>query len=278
MGTRFEIVAGGDDPILVQAAVEEALEEVASCHRAWNAFASDSLLATIHRNGYQRAIPVDALTLDLLLQCQQLHRASGGCFDPAIGADLVGADPRPDRCGGISEPTGMDAVEIDAAAATVRLLHRRIRLDLGGVAKGYACDLAGEVLRASGVHCALIHGGTSSVVAIGAPPGREEWAIEVAGSVPERVFLRDACMSISAPSGGRGDGHLVDPGSGQRVAIDHPGVLVTGPRATDCDAWATSLAVAISRKGCEMNLPVDFQWRTIGTTEVDIEALVASGN
>ena len=44
-------------------------------------------------------------------------------------------------------------------------------LDLGGVAKGHALDEAANVLQEHGVNCALIHGGTSSVVAIGNPPG-----------------------------------------------------------------------------------------------------------
>ena len=89
MGTRFEIVAGGDDPILIQAAVEEALEEVSIGHHLWNAFSRQSLLARIHEAGATRAVPVDAITLELLCHCVRLHQQTGGHFDPAIGTDLV---------------------------------------------------------------------------------------------------------------------------------------------------------------------------------------------
>ena len=257
MGTRFEIVAGGDDPILIQAAVEEALEEVSIGHHLWNAFSRQSLLARIHEAGATRAVPVDAITLELLCHCVRLHQQTGGHFDPAIGTDLV----RDASC------RGMEAVEIDRGAATVRLLDPRCRIDLGGIAKGYACDLAAEVLRDAGIECALIHGGTSSVVAIGAPPGREDWAIEIVGGSGRHVYLRDESLAVSAPSGGGGDGHIVDPSDGHRVPAEGPGVMVRGPCATDCDAWSTALTVAGFQSGIEQNLPDRYEASPVEATD-----------
>lgn len=244
MGTRFEIVAGGADLRLLRAAVEQALEEVSICHRLWNVFSSDSLLSRIHAEAFLRPVPIDALTLDLLQHCVRLHQQTGGAFDPLIGADLAAGDPRRDRLEGVAPRDGLSAVELDQEGATIRLLEPRLRFDLGAIAKGYACDLAGEILREAGVSRALIHGGTSSVVAIGSAEGRRDWAIEVRGRSGEPVRLRDRCLAVSSPHGGGGFGHIIDPATGARISTHRPGAVVIGPRATDCDAWATALTVA----------------------------------
>ncbi len=243
MGTRFEIVAGGEDPLLLRAAVEEAFEEISSCHRLWNAFANDSLLSRIHTEAFLRPVAIDGLTLDLLRECARLYQQTLGCFDPVIGADLAAGDPRREALVGAAPRDGFAGVDLDIEKGTVRLLDPQLRFDLGGVAKGYACDLAASILLEAGVSCALIHGGTSSVVAIGAPPGRKDWAIEIKGREQETVFLKDRCLAVSCPSGG-GHEHIVDPSSGQRIDGHRPGAMVTGASATDCDAWATALTVA----------------------------------
>ncbi len=265
MGTRFEIVVGGDDPLLLRAAVEQAFEEISICHHLWNVFSKQSLLTRIHSEGHQGPVSIDGLTLDLLLRCERLHQQTAGCFDPLIGADLAVDDPRREPVDGLASRGGFDAVELDAAAATVRLLEPRLRFDLGAIAKGYACDLAAQILREAAVTRALIHGGTSSVVAIGAPQGREDWAIQVTGYRENPVRLRDHCLAVSSPSGGGGGGHIIDPTSGNRVSSEQPGALVTGASAADCDAWATALSVAGFSKDMLERMPGTVQGFPLGS-------------
>jgi len=265
MGTRFEIVVGGDDPLLLRAAVEQAFEEISICHRLWNVFSKQSLLARIHAEGHQRPVPIDGLTLDLLLRCERLHQQTAGCFDPLVGADLAVNDGRREPLDGPASRGGFRAVELDPAAATVRLLEPRLRFDLGAIAKGYACDLAAQILRESAVTCALIHGGTSSVVAIGAPQGREDWAVEVKGHRQNPVRLRDHCLAVSSPSGGGGGGHIIEPTSGSRVSVEQPGALVTGESAAECDAWATALSVAGFSEQMRKRMPETVQGFPLGS-------------
>jgi thiamine biosynthesis lipoprotein len=112
----------------------------------------------------------------------------------------------------------MDKVELDAVRGTLRFACAGVRLDLGGVAKGYALDVAAGLLRGTGVECALMHGGTSSVVAIGSPPGGVGWRVR-AGD--ETVELRDDALSVSAPRGRMVEsedglmGHVLVPRSGE---------------------------------------------------------------
>ena len=130
MGTRFEIVVGGADPILLRAAVEQAFEEISICHRLWNVFSKDSVLARIHAEGHRRSVPLDGLTLELLASCARLHEQTMGAFDPVVGADLSLDDPRRDSCEGVAPRDGFFGVELDRDAATVRLLEPRQHLSL----------------------------------------------------------------------------------------------------------------------------------------------------
>lgn len=105
------------------------------------------------------------------------------------------------------------------------------------------------MLRSSGVSSALLHGGTSTVVALGAPPGEPGWrvAVETApGSGPAPVaVLRDAALSVSAPHGrtlADGSGHVLDPRTG--APAEGPGVAaVIASSARWADAWSTALLV-----------------------------------
>src|SRR5262245_43558666 len=88
-----------------------------------------------------------------------------------------------------------------------------MRLDLGAAGKGHAIDAAIAILIADGVDAALLHGGTSSVHAIGTPP-EGAWRVGYAGGTRT---LRDSALSVSAAhgksftSGGRRYGHVLDP-------------------------------------------------------------------
>jgi thiamine biosynthesis lipoprotein len=119
--------------------------------------------------------------------------------------------------------TGWQSMTLDMHRRTVRLTKPGMQLDLGGIAKGYACDEARRVLERHGIRSALIEMGGDLVLS-GAPPGRSGWTVEVpnAGTAngSATMTLRDCAVSSSGDTeqfaviGGRRYSHVVDPRTG----------------------------------------------------------------
>ncbi len=253
MGTRFELVLDGAGSPSARAAGEGALEAVAECEARLSLFRRDSLISHVNREAAERPVPVDPDTFALLEECARIWRQSGGAFDPGIGRRMQQHGFRgraPENDGGYA---GFGAVELDAAACRVRFMRPGVALDLGAIAKGHALDVAAGVLRGAGVERALLHAGTSTVVAIGAPPGLEGWnvALERGRRAPV-VVLSDCALSVSAQRGRRnerGEGHVIDPRSGRPLANEATAAVVAS-RGALADGWSTALLVLGELPAC----------------------------
>jgi thiamine biosynthesis lipoprotein len=258
MGTRFELVLAGAAEERLRPAGEAALREVEACHARFNLFDPGSWLSTINRRAADEPVALDDETFELLSACVQVYRASGGAFDVTV-APLMRAlgfhgEADPAQLDPARACVSMDHVELDGDRRTVRFTRPGVTLDLGGIAKGFAIDRAVETLCDCGVGCALLHGGTSTVAAIGAPPGEDGWRVSLkGGEAPDHetmpvVCLEDEAMSLSAPhgrtvrSGTMTLGHVLDPRVG-RPAQSGAYAAAVGPSACLTDAWATALLV-----------------------------------
>ncbi len=258
MGTRFEVVAHHPDAALARAACEAAMEEVLRLHALWSPFERSSTIAKLNHAAVDGAQRLDRDTLDLLLACQRLHTRTGGLFDPTVGALMAWWGFRGDDCGRArSEPKphwGMDTIRIDPQTMTAWRTEASVTLDLGAIGKGAALDAAGALLRDAGIESALIHAGTSSVLAIGVSPECSDgWRVQVGNHGPT-VSLRDESLSVSEVGGrvvdveGRGVGHILDPRSGEPV-MGRTLAAVVCESALDADAWSTALLVGGEASG-----------------------------
>lgn len=244
------------------ACAEAALDEITFHHRSFNLFRHDSFLSFLNTSAADRPVRVDPEFFALLETCREIFDASGGAFDITVGPLM--------ECWGFRDGDGKlpDAATLDAAHAHVGLDHMILdrenftvsfdragtQLDLGGVAKGFALDRAAEILRDECVPAAIIHGGTSTVVAFGAPPESASWKVGIAdptrdGALLAAAYLSESALSVSArhgrcfEAGGVLKGHLIDPSSGQPAE----GALlaaVVAKQATLADAWSTALVAA----------------------------------
>ncbi len=242
MGTRFEIVLAGG--AAARAVGEEAIREIDDLDRRWSLFRRDSLVSFINANAAERAVRLDADTFELLELAEWIRVESRGLFDICIGAAMARWGFRSEAPGAAVEGSANDgsSAQLDPSDQTVRFARRGVSLDLGGIAKGYAIDSAIRILRRHGVTCALVHGGTSCIGAIGAPPDTPGWRVAIAGGGPV-VTLRDGCLAVSAPSGreierdGERFGHVMDPRTGAPADCARAAAVI-GPVAAACDAWA----------------------------------------
>jgi len=263
MGTRFELVLAGDgdhargtpSPVL-RSAGEAALAEIEEADRRLSLFRRDSDLSFWNRTAGRRPVRVDAETLRLLRVGLDAWEGSEGAFDPDVARSMRawgfhegygGSEGRSGPCEGDRR---RPPFVLDEATRTIRYASPDVQLDLGGIAKGHALDRAGRVLRDHGVRCALLHGGTSSALGIGSPPGAPGWRVALRGKSGSTltVTLRDAALAVSGPHGrsvvrgGRVYGHVLDPRTSRPVRGTWLAVAVA-PSACETDAWSTALVV-----------------------------------
>jgi thiamine biosynthesis lipoprotein len=288
MATRFEMVLHGDRPVSLRAAGEEALEEIGRLEAQLSLFRPASEIAHLNARAAQGPVRVTPSLFALLEQAKKLHEESGGAFDITI-APLVrcwgfmgghGRQPEPDALAAARAAVGMHLIELDPERHTVRFAREGVMLDLGAIGKGYAIERAAEVLREAGVERALLHGGTSTIYALGHPPEEEFWKVGIehtpAGTATNpallaTVPLRDQALSVSAVWGkffqteGRTFGHVLDPRTGQPAAGAVLAAVVL-PSATETDALSTALLV-LSTEGLDRLAKIRPGVRTLLVTE-----------
>ena len=263
MATRFELVLHGRNPTALRAAGEEALRMVEELESRLSLFRPGSEIARLNARAAREPVRITPEVFALLQHAQRLQAESGGAFDITV-APLVrcwgfmggaGRLARPEEIAEARAKVGMDLVRLNPEEFTVQFARDGVMLDLGAIGKGYAVERAAEALREAGVVSALLHGGTSTVQAIGQPPGEEFWkiAIETPSPSPDAppallatVPLKDEAMSVSGvwghcfEDGDRTFGHILDPRTGE-PALGTVLAAVILPSATETDALSTAL-------------------------------------
>jgi FAD:protein FMN transferase len=264
MATRFEIVLHGEDAVSLRAAGEEALREVERLDARLSFYRPDSEISHLNTHAAREPVRVAPDLFALLQHAKSLSEQTAGAFDLTIAPllrcwgfqDGNGTIPPASELARAQALVGLHQVHLNTENSTVQFARAGMMLDLGAIGKGYAVERAGEILRETGVASALIHGGTSTVYAMGRPPDRTHWTVAIAQppsvpadrQIPITLALEDEALSVSAEWGksfeseGRTFGHVLDPRSGLPV---QGAVLaaVALRSATETDALSTALLV-----------------------------------
>lgn len=196
----------------------------------------------------------------------EYYRLTGGAFDVTVGpashawrkAIKRNRLPEADAIERLRPSIGSDKLRL-LPPSQLQLLAAGMQLDFGGIAQGDAADQIGALFRAAGVNSALIDV-SGDVLALGAPPERAGWAIQIASAGREEaktVLLRDAAISTSGDNAQRLviDGvrysHLVDPRTARAVEQSVQATVIA-PTATAADALASALCVMTPEEGLSL--------------------------
>src|SRR5262245_41946155 len=261
MATQLEVILPWVTP-RAEAAAGDALDLIDRLEAQLSAYRPSSELCRLNRIAAQAPMPVELRLFKLLEQCERLSRDTGGAFDittgPLIRAwgffERAGRAPSDDELAAARASAGMVHVALDPLRRSVRFDRPGVEINLGSIGKGYALDRAAELLRERWkIGCALLDGGTSSVLAVGVPPECPEgWEIGLRHPwQPRRVariWLRDRALATSGAKhqhfayNDRKLGHVLDPRSG-RPAEGISLAAVLAPSAAEADALATAFYV-----------------------------------
>jgi thiamine biosynthesis lipoprotein len=262
MACEFAVVLPGETRTGVAAACA-ALDEIERLEEVLSVFRGESEAALLNRGAANAPFEASPDLYRLIRLSVILSRATEGAFDAASGA-LVrawGFLHGPKRVPSEAErrdalaASGSRHVFLDDALRTVYLRQTGVEFNFGAIGKGYALDRAARLLREThGIHRALLHGGRSSLCALGAPPATPRgWAVELgdprgSGRAIGRVWLRDRAMGTSGTAhqyfvaGGRRYGHILDPRNGW-PACQVLSATALAPTAAEADALSTAFFV-----------------------------------
>jgi len=226
---------------------EEVFDEIDRVEIELSRFVEISDVSHINALRAGECVQVGIEALECLEVAACLHAESDGAFDVTFASDVKPPDSASPQHALASDARlcGMNYLHIDRDARTIGVSADGVVVDLGAIGKGYAIDLAVDILRDWSVESALLHSGQSTLYALGSAPGGGDWRIPIRNPSDPARPLGDACFRDAALSGsgtavkGR---HILDPRTGN-PAVGTAGAWALTPSAVLSDALSTACFV-----------------------------------
>lgn len=264
MGVRARIVMYAPDQTTAEKAAKAAYDRIAKLEDVMSDYRPGSELMRLSAKSGGPAVKVSPELLFILRRSHVLSERSNGAFDVTIGPVVklwrksrkVGVIPSKAELAAARKLVGWRKLHIDPIGSRVRLDTPGMQLDLGGIAKGYACDEAVRVLKVNGIRSALVEMGGDIVVSR-PPPGKTGWEIEIANApdpAHKMLTISNAAISSSGDKeqfveiGGKRYSHIVDPRTGLGLT-DRIAVTVVAPNGVTSDCLSTAISVLGEEKG-----------------------------
>jgi FAD:protein FMN transferase len=238
----------------------ESIERVRTLFEGWEAalsrFRSDSALSRMNASA-GRPVQIHEPLLGVLRRALAAAGATGGIFDPTMGADLADLGysetffALPDVLAAKPSPKSRRGSwhDVRIGPGNIVRIPAGIGIDLGGIAKGMAVDAALAALGAGDVPFALVSAGGDLAVR-GRPPGARDWAVAVGDeSVPATVGLRAGALATSSTERRRWQTtagsmhHLLDPRTGTPSASELVRVTVHAPTCEGAEIAAKAALI-----------------------------------
>jgi thiamine biosynthesis lipoprotein len=262
MATTFEVLLPFGTPMALEAA-EAALDEIDRLEAQLTVYRDDSEISQINHRAYAGPVRVEESLFALLNLAVKITAETNGAFDITTGPLIKAWGfyrhtrrlPSGHERADVLTRVGMKHVHFNAEHSTVAFDAPGVEINLGSIGKGYALDRVADLLRRDwNLSSALLHGGHSSVYAMGCAPGstcgwsvgiRHPWDPEQRLAV---VHLCDQALGTSAATfqhleyAGRKLGHIIDPRTGW-PADGMASASAIAPTGAEADALATAFYV-----------------------------------
>lgn len=258
MGTLFRIQIASYDSAQAAIAAQAAFYALDSLNLIMSDYRADSELNQLSATaGSGEWIAVSPALWEVLEQAQKVAKHTAGAFDVSIGAltqlwrRAVRQQQLPDkkRLQAARKVTHYRYIRLHSKEQKVKLTRKGMKLDLGGIAKGYANAKMQQILRQYGLHQTLIEGG-GDLLADQAPQGTSGWRI-LLGS--DTIHLKNAALATSGDDFrfveiyGKRYSHIINPRTG--IGVTHrTKVSVICPDAVLADALSSAFSVMGRRK------------------------------
>lgn len=234
MATLFEVRCVHQEAGYARQAAQAGFDLVDRLEQEQSRFIANSDVSRINQLSVGHTTRVSPSTMECLEIARRMYDLTAGAFDVTLGRGWNGLDLVPDEF-------------------TVHAREDGVRLDLGGIGKGYAVDRVAELLEEWEIPQALVHGGFSSVLALEPPPDGDGWPLTLRAPPPgePRVLARlSACQKALSASGTQKGAHILDPRTGQPVRPRAVWVAMggreegqSGSEATRAEALSTAFMV-----------------------------------
>jgi FAD:protein FMN transferase len=235
LGTLVEIGAAGANAAI---GIEAAFQEIETIHRLMSFHEADSDVSRINRASAGEIVPIDHRTFEVLSCAQLISRLSVGAFDVTVGGKLVEEGLLPKPHGSVSFDGHASFEDIVLLSRNLVTLKRRVYIDFGGIAKGYAVDRGVMALRKSAVSSGIVNAGGDLFVLGKAQPVHARHPENAALVLPLGPIANAAVASssgvFSAQRNDRADA-LIDPRRHVR-ATWRQGITVIAPSCMIADA------------------------------------------
>jgi thiamine biosynthesis lipoprotein len=260
MGSYFEVRLGASVPGALDLG-DRALDLIDALESQLTIYRDDSEVSRINACAHVGPIEVEPGLFGLLEQAVAIGNECDRAYDVTTGALSFAWGftkgpkrvPTPDVLEDARARTGSHLLRLDPERMTVEFTRQGVVINLGSIGKGYAIDRASALIRDHWwPTSALVHGGRSSLYALGSPPGRigDRWEVGLRNPFdPERPLgtlrLRNRGMGTSGASfqrfevDGRVYGHILDPRTGE-PGTGAASVTVLAPTAAKADALSTA--------------------------------------
>ena len=265
MGTLAEVTAIGPDEHTARAAVEAAYTRLEDVNRLMSDYRHDSEIGRLNALPAGGSLIVSPETFHVLHQAHRISEATGGVFDVTcrppveLWKQASRNNRLPDEATLRQALTRVGWRKLGLSPAT-RTVSKRVdgtQIDLGGIAKGYALDLAASAMKKAGASSGLIDVG-GDILAIGRQADGSPWRIGVQHPLQTGLLLKLALTDRAVATSGNQqrfiviDGkrysHIIDPRTGQ-PAEEAVSVTVVAPDGITADAWATVFSVLTVEQG-----------------------------